>query len=105
MADVPASGPFAVAYLVFSTLFGLLTWDGGPSASARSAGVLASGLARFDRGQRVQTLEVAEDVVTFELSCNDAAQQRSPLRSSPWTGTGCGWDPWPSAPRGPASWA
>jgi len=24
MADVPASGPFAVAYLVFSTLSGLL---------------------------------------------------------------------------------
>jgi hypothetical protein len=65
----------------------------------------APGLVRFGRGQGVQTLEAAEDVVTVELSCNDAAQQRSPFRSSRWTGTGCGWDPWPSATRGPVGWA
>jgi len=44
---------------------------------------IAPSLARFDRRQRVETLEVAEDAVTFELSCNDAAQQRSPLRLLP----------------------
>ncbi len=33
-------------------------------------------LARFNRGQRVQTLAVTEDSATLELSRHDAAQQR-----------------------------
>jgi hypothetical protein len=32
-------------------------------------------LARFDRSQRVQALEVTEDAAAFELSRHDAAAQ------------------------------
>ncbi len=33
MAEVPVSGPFRLVYLIFNTLFGLLTRPGRPSAS------------------------------------------------------------------------
>jgi SAM-dependent methyltransferase len=87
MADVPVSGPFALVYLVFNTLFGLLTQKRQAECFRNVARVLGPGgafviecfvpdLARFDRGQRVQTLEVTEDAATFELSRHDPAQQR-----------------------------
>jgi SAM-dependent methyltransferase len=87
MAEVPVSGSFRLVYLVFNTLFGLLTQERQAGCFRNVARVLGPGgafviecfvpdLARFDRGQRVQTLEVTEDSASFELSRHDAARQR-----------------------------
>jgi SAM-dependent methyltransferase len=87
MADVPASGPFRLVYLVFNTLFGLLTQERQATCFRAVARVLGPGgafviecfvpdLTRFDRGQRVQALDVTEDSASFELSRHDAVRQR-----------------------------
>jgi len=87
MADVPVSGPFRLVYLVFNTLFGLLSQARQADCFRNVARVLGPDgvfviecfvpdLTRFDRGQRMQALAVTEDSATFELSCHDAAQQR-----------------------------
>ena len=87
MADVPASGRFRLVYLVFNALFGLLSQDRQAGCFRNVARVLDPGglfviecfvpdLARFDRGQRVQTRAVTEDSAIIELSRHDAAQQR-----------------------------
>ncbi len=87
MAKVPVNGPFGLVYLVFNTLFGLLSQERQASCFRNVAQVLDPGgvfviecfvpdLARFNRGQRVQTLAVTEDSATLELSRHDAAQQR-----------------------------
>jgi len=87
MADVPVSGQFALVYLVFNTLFGLLTQERQAVCFRNVARVLGPGgafviecfvpdLTRFDRGQRVQALDVTEDAVTFELSRHDPVRQR-----------------------------
>jgi SAM-dependent methyltransferase len=81
MAQVPASRPFR---LVFNALFGLLSQA---ECFRNVARVLDQGgvfviecfvpdLARFDRGQRVQTRAVTEDSAIIELSRHDVAQQR-----------------------------
>ena len=87
MAEVPVSGSFSLVYLVFNTLFGLLTQARQADCFRNVAQVLDPGgvfviecfvpdLARFDRGQRVQALAVTEDSATVELSVHDAAGQR-----------------------------
>jgi SAM-dependent methyltransferase len=87
MAEVPASGPFGLVYLVFNTLFGLLSQERQAECFRNVARVLGPGgafviecfvpdLARFDRGQRVQVLEVTGDSAAFDLSRHDAAAQR-----------------------------
>jgi SAM-dependent methyltransferase len=87
MAEIPATGPFRLVYLVFNTLFGLLTADRQAGCFANVARVLGPGgafviecfvpdLARFDRGQRMQALDVTEDSASFELSRHDVARQR-----------------------------
>jgi SAM-dependent methyltransferase len=87
MAQVSASGPFCLVYLVFNTLFGLLSQARQAECFRNVARVLDPGglfviecfipdLARFDRGQRVQTRAVTEDSAIIELSCHDVAQQR-----------------------------
>ena len=87
MAQVPAAGPFSVVYLVFNSLFGLLSQDRQAECFRNVARVLGPGgvfviecfvpdLARFDRGQRVQVRAVTEDSAILELSRHDAAQQR-----------------------------
>lgn len=87
MADVPVSGPFRLVYLVFNTLFGLLTAERQTDCFGNVARVLGPGgafviecfvpdLTRFDRGQRMQALDVTEDSASFELSRHDAARQR-----------------------------
>jgi SAM-dependent methyltransferase len=87
MADVPADGPFRLVYLVANTLFALLTQERQAGCFGNVARVLGPGgafviecfvpdLTRFDRGQRMQALEVTEDMASFELSRHDAAQQR-----------------------------
>jgi SAM-dependent methyltransferase len=87
MAEVPVTGPFRVVYLVFNTLFGLLSGARQADCFRNVARVLEPGgvfviecfvpdVARFDRGQRVQALAVTEDSATFELAIHDAAAQR-----------------------------
>ena len=87
MAEVPADGSFTLVYLVFNTLFGLLTQDRQAACFRNVARALEPGgafviecfvpdLTRFDRGQRVQTVAVTEDSATIELSVHDAAAQR-----------------------------
>jgi SAM-dependent methyltransferase len=87
MAEVPVTGQFTLVYLVFNTLFGLLTAERQAECFRNVARALGPGgafviecfvpdLARFDRGQRVQALEVTEDGASFELSRHDMAAQR-----------------------------
>jgi SAM-dependent methyltransferase len=87
MADVPVTGPFRLVYLVFNTLFGLLTQERQAGCFRNVARVLEPGgffviecfvpdLARYDRGQRVQTRALTEDSAAIELSMHEAAEQR-----------------------------
>jgi SAM-dependent methyltransferase len=87
MAEVPAAGPFGVVYLVFNTLFGLLSQARQAECFRNVARVLGVGgvfviecfvpdLSRFDEGQRVEARAVTEDSVILEVSRHDAAQQR-----------------------------
>lgn len=87
MAEVPVTGPYRLVYLVFNTLFGLLTQARQEACFRNVARVLDPGgvfviecfvpdLARFDRDQRAQTRDVTEDSATVELSRHDAAAQR-----------------------------
>jgi SAM-dependent methyltransferase len=87
MAEVTAGGPFRLVYLVANSLFVLLTQERQASCFRNVARVLGPGgafviecfvpdLTRFDRGQRMQTLDVTEDSAFFELSRHDAARQR-----------------------------
>jgi SAM-dependent methyltransferase len=87
MAQVPAEGTYPLVYLVFNTLFGLLSQERQAECFAGVARVLGPGgvfvvecfvpdVARFDRGQRVQALAVTEDSATLEVSRHDAVLQR-----------------------------
>jgi SAM-dependent methyltransferase len=87
MAQVPLTGPFTLVYLVFNTLFGLLTQDRQAECFRGVARVLAPGgrfviecfvpdLTRFDRGQRVMARAVTEDAAAIEVSRHDAVAQR-----------------------------
>jgi SAM-dependent methyltransferase len=87
MADVPADGPFQLVYLVFNTLFNLLDPARQADCFRNVARVLAPDgafvikcfvpdPAKFDRGQRVDALEVTEDSATIQVWTNDAAAQR-----------------------------
>lgn len=87
MAQVPTEGTYPLVYLVFNTLFGLLSQERQAECFAGVARVLAPGgafviecfvpdVARFDRGQRVQAVAVTEDSATLEVSRHDAALQR-----------------------------
>jgi SAM-dependent methyltransferase len=87
MAEVPVRGTFRLVYLVFNTLFGLLSQARQASCFRNVARVLGPDgvfviecfvpdLTRFDRGQRVETRAVTEDSAVLELSRHDAAQQR-----------------------------
>ena len=87
MADVPVSGRFGLVYLVFNTLFGLLSQARQAQCFANVARVLEPGgmfviecfvpdLTRFDRDQRVRTRAVTEDSAILELSRHDATEQR-----------------------------
>ena len=87
MAQVPVRGPFRLVYLVFNSLFGLLDQARQAGCFARVGQVLEPGgvfviecfvpdVARFDRGQRAETLAVTEDSATLRLSRHDAVQQR-----------------------------
>ena len=87
MAQVPVSGRFGLVYLVFNTLFGLLSQARQAQCFASVARVLEPGgrfviecfvpdLARFDHDQRVQARTVTEDAAIIEVSRHDRVQQR-----------------------------
>jgi SAM-dependent methyltransferase len=87
MAQVPASGPYRLVYLVFNSLFGLLSQDRQAECFRNVARVLEPGglfviecfvpdPSRFDRGQRVHVVSVTEDSATVTLSRHDPAEQR-----------------------------
>ena len=87
MAQVPASGRFRLVYLVFNTLFGLLSQARQAECFANVARVLDPGgmfviecfvpdLARFDHDQRVQARSVTEDSAIIEVSVHDRVHQR-----------------------------
>jgi SAM-dependent methyltransferase len=87
MAQVPADGRFRLVYLVFNTLFGLLSQERQAACFASVAGVLDPGamfviecfvpdLSRFDHDQRIQAQSVTEDSATIEISRHDKLRQR-----------------------------
>jgi SAM-dependent methyltransferase len=87
MTQVGATGPFGLVYLVFNTLFGLLSQARQAECFRNAARVLGPGgvfviecfvpdLSRFDRDQRVQARAVTEDAAILEVSRHDAAHQR-----------------------------
>ncbi len=87
MARVPVSGRFRLVYLVFNTLFGLLSQARQAECFGSVARVLDPGgmfviecfvpdLARFDHDQRVQARTVTEDSAIIEVSRHDRMQQR-----------------------------
>ena len=86
MADVPVTGPFRMAFLVFNTLFNLV--DAGRQADcfAGVARVLEPGgafvieafvpdPADFDRDEQLQVRSVTEDEVTMRIHRYDRAAQ------------------------------
>ena len=86
MAEVGTTGPFGLVYLVFNSLFGLLTQARQADCFRNVARVLGPGgvfviecfvpdLSRFDRNQRVQTHVVTEDSAVLELSRHDPVHQ------------------------------
>jgi SAM-dependent methyltransferase len=86
MAQLPPGGPFRLVYLIFNTMFALLSPERQVQCFRSAAGLLEPGgcfviecfvpdLARFDRGQRVQTLAVTEDSVAVEFSRHDLSAQ------------------------------
>lgn len=87
MADVAVEGSYPLVYIVFNTLFGLLTQEDQIRCFRNVAARLAPGgafvveaflpdLSRFDRGQRVGVTGVDLDALTLEASAHDAVNQR-----------------------------
>jgi SAM-dependent methyltransferase len=87
MAEVPVSGRFRLVYLVFNSLFGLLSQARQAQCFGNVARVLEPGgmfvvecfvpdLTRFDRDQSIRTRAVTEDSAIVELSRLDAVEQR-----------------------------
>ena len=87
MAQLPASGPYRLVYLVFNALFSLLNQDRQAECFRTVARVLQPGglfviecfvpdPSRFDRDQRVHLVSVTEDSAVVNLSRHDALEQR-----------------------------
>jgi SAM-dependent methyltransferase len=99
MAQVPASGPFRLVYLVFNALFGLLSQERQAECFAGVARVLAPGgrsaiecfvpdLARSDRGQRVRARAASGDSAVIEVSRHDRVRQRVDTQMITFDGQG-----------------
>jgi SAM-dependent methyltransferase len=87
MADGPASGSFRLVYLVFNSLFGLLSQARQADCFRNAARVLDPGgafvlecfvldVSRSGRGRQVWVRDVAEGSVTVGLGRYDTAAQR-----------------------------
>jgi len=86
-ADVGVEGSFSLVFVVFNTLFALLTQEDQLRCFRNVAAHLADGgrfvveafvpdLPRFERGQRVGVSAVSIDRVDLEVSRHDAVNQR-----------------------------
>jgi SAM-dependent methyltransferase len=87
-ADVDApGGPFGLAYVVFNTFFALCSQDAQVRCFANVATALRPGgafvveafvpdPARFDRGQRVEAVDIAGETTRVSVSVHDQASQR-----------------------------
>jgi SAM-dependent methyltransferase len=86
-ADVGVEGSFALVYLVFNTIFALLTQDDQVRCFANVAAHLADGgrfvveafvpdPGRWDRGQRTSTTAIEMDRLDIDASRHDAVNQR-----------------------------
>ena len=85
-ADVPVEGRFSLVFVVFNTFFGLLTQDDQARCFANVAEHLTDDgvfvleafvpdLSRFDRGQRVSTLEVELGEVVLHADVHQLVEQ------------------------------
>ena len=99
MADVEVEGPFRLVYLVYNTLFNLITADRQADCFRNVARVLDQDGAfviecfvpdptKFDRGQRVEALSVTEDAATIEVFRHDAVAQRFNTQKITFTAEG-----------------
>jgi hypothetical protein len=99
MADVAVRGPFALAYLVYNTLFNLPSQDRQVDTFVNVAKVLEPGgvfvietyiqdITQFDNGQRVDAMAMTEDEVRFEFQLHDPAAQRVTLQRVTLDGDG-----------------
>lgn len=86
-ADLAVDGRFSLMFIVFNTLFALLTQDDQLRCFHRVAEHLepegafvveafVPDLARFDRGQRVQATDVDVEAVRIDASLHDSVNQR-----------------------------
>ncbi|ADU08469.1 Methyltransferase type 11 [Micromonospora sp. L5] len=86
MSDVPVAGPYRLVFLVFNTLFNLVSEEHQAACFRNVARVLAPGgafvietfvpdPADFDRDEQVQVREVTEDSATIRLHRYDRAAQ------------------------------
>lgn len=86
MADVPVTGRFQLAYLVYNTLFNLPSQERQVDCFRNVARVLDPGglfviecfiqdVTDFDHGQRVATRTLAEDLVETEFLLHDPVAQ------------------------------
>ncbi|WP_431878770.1 class I SAM-dependent methyltransferase [Micromonospora marina] len=86
MADVPVAGPYRLVFLVFNTLFNLVSEERQAACFRNVARVLAPGgafvietfvpdPADFDRDEQVQVREVTEDSATIRMHRYDRAAQ------------------------------
>ncbi|GLY23192.1 class I SAM-dependent methyltransferase [Micromonospora sp. NBRC 101691] len=99
MADVPVTGPYRLAYLVFNTLFNLVRAERQADCFRNVARTLAPGgafvieafvpdPADFDRDEQVQMREVTEDSATIRLHQYDRAAQTFVRQTIRFDGTG-----------------
>ena len=99
MADVPVDGTFDLVFLVFNTLFNLPDQQRQLDCFRNVARVLAPegafvlecfvpDPAKFDRGSRVEALEVTEDSATIQVYRHDAAAQRYAKQTITFTADG-----------------
>lgn len=86
-SDIQVDRRFRLVYIVFNTFFALLTQDlqlrcfGSVAAHLEPAGAFVieafvPDLARFDRGQRVSTIDLDADHVRIDAGLHDPLQQR-----------------------------
>ncbi|MEV6812213.1 class I SAM-dependent methyltransferase [Micromonospora sp. NPDC051296] len=99
MADVPVSGPYRMAYLVFNTLFNLVKAERQADCFRNVARVLEPGgafvieafvpdPADFDRNERVQPWSVTEDSAAIRLHRYDREAQTFLRQTVTFDGTG-----------------
>ncbi|PZG05968.1 SAM-dependent methyltransferase [Micromonospora craterilacus] len=99
MADVPVTGPYRMAYLVFNTLFNLVKAERQADCFRNVARVLVSGgafvieafvpdPADFDRNEQVQPWSVTEDSAAIRLHRYDREAQTFLRQTVTFDGTG-----------------